>query len=142
VRALSLALRWKLRPKSAIPESKESRYFDVVPFVILRFSLVRSFEMPDQRHCSFALIRFSHNTYKSGGVMAVVRGRSAAEEALRNFEWEQDDKDRQAGWRFFLEESDLEPGIDSTKATTLREAQLDRREAKSCALHSRQALVP
>jgi hypothetical protein len=74
--------------------------------------------------------------------MAVVRGRSAAEEALRNFEWEQDDKDRQAGWRFFLEESDLDPGIDSTKATTLREAQLDRREAKSCALHSRQALVP
>jgi hypothetical protein len=127
---------------SAIPESKKSRYFDVVPFVIISLSLVWSFEMPDQRHCPFALIRFNRNTYKSGGVMAVVRGRSAAEEALRNFEWEQDEKDRQAGWRFFLEESDLEPGIDATKATILRQAQVDRREAKSCALHSRTANVP
>jgi hypothetical protein len=127
---------------SAIPESRESRYFVVVPFVTLRFCLVWSFEMPDQRHCSFALIRFNRNTYKSGGVMAVVGGRSAAEEALRNFEWEQDDNDRREGWRFFLEQSDLEPGIDATKATTLRQAQLDRREAKSCAPHSRPALVP
>ena len=126
---------------SAIPESKESRYFDVVPFVILRFSLVRSFEMPDQRHCSFALIRFNRDTYESGGVIAVVKGRSAAEKVLRNFEWGQDDKDHQAGWRFFLEETELEPGMDAAKATIVRQEQLDRREANLGATQCRTTLV-
>lgn len=94
-------------------------------------SLAMELEMPDQRQPSFALIRFNHNTYESGGVMAVVRGRSAAEKLLRDFEWGQTENDRYSGWRYFLEESDLDSGIDAQKATKLRQMQLDLREAKS-----------
>ena len=87
--------------------------------------------MPDQPEPSFALICFNHNTYQSGGVMAVVRGRSAAEKLLQDFEWAQTQNDRYSGWRYFLEESDLDPGIDAQEATNLRQMQLDLREAKS-----------
>jgi hypothetical protein len=87
--------------------------------------------MPEQKHSSFALIRFNRNTYQSGGVMAVVSRRSDAEKLLRDFDWAQSDKDRQAGWQYFLEESDLEPGTNADNATDLRQAQLDQREAES-----------
>jgi hypothetical protein len=102
-------------------------------------SLSMELEMPDQRHRSFALIRFNHKTYESGGVMAVVRGRCAAEKLLRDFEWGQTENDRYSGWRYFLEESDLEPGIDAQKATKLRQMQLDLREAKSS--HSQSQII-
>jgi len=79
------------------------------------------------------LIRFNLKTYESAGVMAVVRGHAAAETLLRDFEWGQNEEDRYAGWRYFLEESELEAGMDAGRATKLRQLQLDRREAKSLA---------
>ena len=87
--------------------------------------------MPQQRQPSFALILFNINTYRSGGVISVISGRSAAEKILRDFESGQNDRDRHAGWRYFIEESDLVPGISAEKATKLRQAQLDRREAQA-----------
>lgn len=104
-------------------------------------SLTMELEMPDQRQPSFALIRFNRNTYESGGVMVVVRGRPAAEEVLQDFEWGQSENDRYSGWGYFLEESDLDPGIDAQKATKLRQMQLDLRESKSRPSHSRTFLV-
>ena len=64
---------------------------------------------------SFALTPFNHNTYESDDVMSVVRGRSAAEKLLQGFEWGQTGNDRCSGWRYFLEEADLDPGIDAQK---------------------------
>jgi hypothetical protein len=79
---------------------------------------------------SFAIIRFNERTYKSGGVMAVVRGESG-QRALNDFEWCQSQEDRSAGWRYFLEETDLQPGIDPEKATKLRQLRLDLQESQA-----------
>jgi hypothetical protein len=80
---------------------------------------------------SFAVIRFNERTYVSGGVVAVVKGRVNGQRALNDFEWSQSQEDRSAGWRYFLEESDLQPGIDPEKATKLRQLRLDLQESRA-----------
>ena len=80
---------------------------------------------------SFAIIRFNEKTYKSGGVMAVVKGAESGQRALHDFEWCQSHEDRSAGWRYFLEETDLQPGIDPEKATKLRQLRLDLHESQA-----------
>jgi hypothetical protein len=80
---------------------------------------------------SFAIIRFNERTYISGGVMAVVKGRLNGQRTLNDFEWGQSQEDRSAGWRYFLEETDLQPGIDPEKATKLRQLQLDLQESQA-----------
>jgi hypothetical protein len=75
---------------------------------------------------AFAIVRFNRRTYVSGGVVAVVSGRTAAEKRLHEFESGQSEDDKFAGWRYFLEESDLAPGLDAEQATRLRQARLDR----------------
>ena len=80
---------------------------------------------------SFAIIRFNEKTYKSGGVMAVVKGAESGQRALHDFEWGQSPEDRNAGWRYFLEETDLQPGIDPEKATKLRQLRLDLQESQA-----------
>jgi hypothetical protein len=80
---------------------------------------------------SFAVIRFNERTYVSGGVVAVVKGRVSGQKALNDFEWSQSQEDRSAGWRYFLEESDLQPGIDPEKATKLRQLRLDLQESRA-----------
>ncbi|HXM21982.1 MAG TPA: hypothetical protein VN948_12045 [Terriglobales bacterium] len=80
---------------------------------------------------SFAIIRFNERTYKSGGVMAVVKGTESGQRALNDFEWSQSQEDRSAGWRYFLEETDLQPGIDPEKATKLRQLRLDLQESQA-----------
>ena len=35
------------------------------------------------------------------------------------------------GWRYFLEETDLAPGMNAGEATKLRQARLERREPES-----------
>jgi hypothetical protein len=78
-----------------------------------------------QKKSTFAIVRVNRRTYVSGGVVAVVAGKSAAERRLRELECSQTEEDRFAGWHFFLEETDLEPGLDGEKATRLRQAQFD-----------------
>jgi len=80
---------------------------------------------------SFALVRYNARTYDSGGVMAVVRGRNEAETLLKQFERSQSSHDRDAGWRYFLEKTELKAGMDPAEATKLRQAHLDLRESQA-----------
>jgi hypothetical protein len=77
---------------------------------------------------SFAVVKYNHRTYASGGVMAVVKGPAAAEKLLREFQSGLGERDRHAGWSFFLEETDLIPVTEAEKATRIRQARLDRQE--------------
>ena len=87
----------------------------------------------DSNH-SFAIIRFNEKTYMPGGVVAVVQGTESAQRTLNDFEWCQSQEDRSAGWRYFLEESDLQPGTDPEKATKLRQLRLDLQESQASSL--------
>jgi hypothetical protein len=91
----------------------------------------RKSEMTNNSERSFAIIRFNEKTYVSGGVMAVIKGTESAQRALNDFEWCQDQEDRSSGWRYFLEETDLQPGTDPAKATRLRQLQLDLHESQA-----------
>jgi hypothetical protein len=85
--------------------------------------------MTDKSDSSFAVVRFNGRTYQPGGVVAVVRGIRVAQRTLDNFDWCQSDENRRAGWRYFLEKTDLPPGMDPEKATTLRQVRFDLQEA-------------
>ena len=85
----------------------------------------------DESKASFAIIRYNFRTYESGGVMAVIKGHSNAKMKIEHFEGAQSNEDRNAGWRYFLERTNLKPGMDPEKATKLRQARLDVRESKS-----------
>ena len=80
---------------------------------------------------SFAIIRFNEKTYMSGGVMAVVKGTESAQRTLNDFEWGQTQEDRSSGWRYFVEETDLQPGMDPAKATRLRQLRLDLQDSQA-----------
>jgi hypothetical protein len=85
--------------------------------------------MRHDRQISFAVIRFNERTYQSAGVVAVIRGIEAAQRFLNDSDWCQSPEDRKVGWRHFLEETDLLPGMDPEKATKLRQTRLDLRES-------------
>jgi hypothetical protein len=78
---------------------------------------------------NFAIIRVNRRTYVSGGVVAVVKGEAAAEKCLLDFEGGQSEEDRFAGWAYFIERTDLTPGMDAKTATRLRQEHLDRLDA-------------
>jgi len=63
--------------------------------------------------------------------MAVIKGRGNAEMKIEHFERGQSKEDRNVGWRYFLERTDLKPGMDPEKATKLRQARFDIRESGS-----------
>ena len=85
----------------------------------------------DHLKSSFAIVRFNSRTYQSGGVMAVVKAHAAAEHLLSDYEFGQSEQDRRNGRRYFLEETDLVPGMNADEATKLRQARLERRESES-----------
>jgi hypothetical protein len=86
--------------------------------------------MPDNSKSSFVVVRFNCRNYQSGGVVAVAAGGASADRILKDFEGGQSAADRLAGWRYFLEESDLKPGMDAETATKLRQARLDRQDSE------------
>ena len=86
--------------------------------------------MQQDAKSSFAVVRYNSRTYDSGGVMAVIKGREAAETVLKQFERCQGSPDRDAGWRYFLEKTDLRAGMDPLEATKLRQARLELRESQ------------
>jgi len=86
--------------------------------------------MTDKSEPSFAVIRFNERTYQSGGVVAVIKGIEAAQRTFNDFDWCQSEEHRRAGWRYFLEATDLRPGMDPEKATTIRQVRLDLQETE------------
>ena len=93
--------------------------------------------MADHLRSSFAIIRFNSRTYESGGVMAVLQAHTAAENLMRDYEFGQSEEDRYNGWRYFLEETDLAPGMNADEATKLRQVRLERRESGALTTLSR-----
>jgi hypothetical protein len=89
--------------------------------------------MQDESKSTFAVIRFNSRTYAAGGVMAIVKGRDNALAMIGHFETGQSAEDRQDGWRYFLEKTDLKAGMDPGQATNLRQTQLDLRESDKSA---------
>ena len=90
----------------------------------------------------FAIVRYNRLTYQSGGVMAIVKGRGKAETGVAQFESELSIEDRFAGWGYFLEQTDFQPGMDLQKATSLRQTRQDAIETKTQELESKaQALA-
>ena len=67
----------------------------------------------------------------SAGVVEVVRGQLNAAATMRRFEDCQTSEDRHAGWRYFLEETELKPGMDPKQATQQRWADLETRESRA-----------
>ena len=66
-------------------------------------------------------------TYEFGGVVLVVKGKENAEVRVKHFETGQSSEDRHAGWRYFVEKSDLKAGMDPAEATNLRQMKLEIR---------------
>jgi hypothetical protein len=85
----------------------------------------------DELSASYAIIRHNVRTYRSDGVVEVVRGKQNAESELKKFEESQHPSDRHEGWRYFLEKTDLKAGTDPTEATRQRQAELEVRESKA-----------
>ena len=83
---------------------------------------------------SFAIIRHNIRTYVSAGVVRVIRGKESAVQAIAELEGTQSPHDRDQGWRYFLEETDLTPGMDSEQATHRRWMQLESRESDAVAV--------
>ena len=100
-----------------------------VPIFAVRTNNASGFDMTDKSESSFTVVRFNERTYQSGGVVAVIKGIEATQRTLNDFDWCQSEENRRAGWRYFLEKTDLPPGIDPERATTLRQVRLDLQEA-------------
>ena len=50
---------------------------------------------------------------------------------MKNFEEGQSSEDRHAGWRYFLEKTEIKPGTSPAEATDRRQAELELRERKA-----------
>jgi hypothetical protein len=64
-------------------------------------------------------------------VVQVIRGKGNAEITVKQYEDSQSPEDRHAGWRFFLEKSEIKPGTSPAEATHRRQAELETRERKA-----------
>jgi len=84
----------------------------------------------DDTSASYAIIRHNVRTYRSAGVIAVIRGQRKAESTLKGFQESQSSSDHHEGWRYFLEKTDLAAGIDPEEATQMRQAELELRESR------------
>ncbi len=85
----------------------------------------------EESKASYAIIRHNIRTYESGGVVLVVKGRENADLRVKHLEAGQSSEDRHAGWRYFVEKSDLKAGMDPAEATNLRQMKLEIRESQA-----------
>jgi len=85
----------------------------------------------EESKASYAIIRHNIRTYESGGVVLVVKGKDNAEVRVKHFEAGQSSEDRHAGWRYFIEQTDLKVGMDPAQATHLRQMKLEIRESQA-----------
>ena len=102
------------------------------PFLLDRFFSANGLYLTrDDLTSSYAIIRHNIRTFRSAGVLAVVKGRHKAESELKKFEDSQEYSDRLDGWRYFVEKSQVKPGTDPIEATQQRQAELEKRESKA-----------
>ncbi|HET9406094.1 MAG TPA: hypothetical protein VFO39_02550 [Candidatus Sulfotelmatobacter sp.] len=80
---------------------------------------------------SYAIIRHNVRTYRSAGIVEVVKGKQLAESTLQKLEACQESSDHHQGWRYFIERTDQKPGIDPVEATQRRQQELEVRETKA-----------
>lgn len=80
------------------------------------------------------IIRHNVRTYRSDGVVEVVKGKQNAEATVKKLEEYQSPADRHEGWRYFFEKTDMKAGVDPAKANDLRQAQLEGRESQESQL--------
>ena len=85
----------------------------------------------EELSASYAIIRHNVRTYRSDGVVEVVRGKQNAESVLKKLETSQHPPDRHEGWRYFIEKTDQKAGTNPTEATHRRQAELEVRESKA-----------
>jgi hypothetical protein len=85
----------------------------------------------EDANASYVIVLHNVRTYRSGGVVAIVRGREKAESALKQFQEAESSSSYHEGWRYFIEKTDLAVGTDPAEATNLRQAELERRESKA-----------
>jgi hypothetical protein len=85
----------------------------------------------DESSTSYLIIRHNIRTYESAGVVLVLKGRLSAEATVKKFEDCQTSADRHEGWRYFIEKTDLKPGMDPAQATHRRQIDLELRESKA-----------
>jgi hypothetical protein len=85
----------------------------------------------DELSASYAIIRHNIRTYRSDGVVAVVRGKQNAESTLSNLQSSQNSADHHEGWRYFIERSSIKAGTNPAEATVLRQAELEVRESRA-----------
>ena len=85
----------------------------------------------EERGAAYAIIRHNIRTYRSDGVVEVVKGKQHAESTLQVLEACQNSSDRCEGWRYFIEVSDLRAGSDPAEATQHRQEELEKRESKA-----------
>ncbi len=85
----------------------------------------------DEQNASYAIIRHNVRTYRSDGVIEVVKGKQGAESVLKKLEAGQHSSDRHEGWRYFIEKTDQKAGTNPTEATDRRQAELEGRESKA-----------
>ena len=85
----------------------------------------------DELSASYAIIRHNVRTYRSAGVVQVVKGKQLAESTVQDLEACQDSSDHYQGWRYFIEKTDQKPGIDPAEATQQRQEELEVRESKA-----------
>ena len=95
----------------------------------------------DDTSASYVIIRHNVRTYRSAGVIAVVRGKQKAESTLKEFQQAQSSSDHHEGWRYFIEKTDLKAGTDPAEATHRRQAELEVRESKAL-LETKTPIVP
>jgi hypothetical protein len=100
--------------------------FSTSTLVCYGFSLTR-----EELRASYVIIRYNIRTYRSAGVVEVVKGKQLAESTLQKFEGCQDSTDHYEGWRYLIDKSDLKPGTDPTEATLLRQQELEMRESRA-----------
>lgn len=89
------------------------------------------FLTPDDNSGCYAIILHNVRTYRSAGVIAVIRGKRKAEVTLKEFQDAQSSSDHHEGWRYFIEKTELAAGTDPAEATQLRQAELELRESKA-----------
>jgi hypothetical protein len=85
----------------------------------------------DELNASYAIILHNVRTYRSAGVVQVIKGRQNAESAVRKFQESQGSSEHHEGWRYFFERTDTKAGTDPAEATDVRQAELEVRELKA-----------
>lgn len=95
----------------------------------------------EELSASYAIIRHNVRTYRSAGVVEVVRGKQLAAATVLTLEACQDSSDHHEGWRYFSERTDQKPGIDPIEATRRRQEELEMRESKAM-LETKTTVMP